>query len=115
MLDGLWAGAGALRASNALREAAYVVLGGEAPPVVVRDDMVEEPEDRAQRAREDAALRERMAGVGAGAWRWGAGATTEAVAETLGPRPRRWALAEMALGGRATGAVWDDVSREGKG
>lgn len=113
-LDGLWAGAGALRVSNALREAAYVVLGGEAPPVVMSDDMVEEPEDREQRAREDAALRERMAAVGAGAWRWGAGTTAEAE-RALGPRPRRWALAGMALGGERAGAVWDDVSREGMG
>ncbi|MBK8695230.1 MAG: hypothetical protein IPN17_23885 [Deltaproteobacteria bacterium] len=116
-LDGLWAGAEALRVSNALREAAYVVLGGEAPPVVVRDDMVEEPEDRAQRAQEDAALRERMAGVGPGAWRWGAGATPEAmtaVAGTLGPRPRRWCQAGLALWGQRAAAVWDDVAVGGR-
>ena len=110
---GLWAGAEALRVSNALREAAYVVLGGEAPPVVMSDDMVEEPEDREQRARENATLRERMTTVGAGAWLWGAGSTAEAE-RTLGPRPRRWALAGMALGGERSGAVWDDVSREGR-
>nr|MBK7069174.1 hypothetical protein [Deltaproteobacteria bacterium] len=105
MLDGLWGGAGKLAVSNALREAAYVVLGGEAPPVVVRDDMPEEPEDRAQRMAEDAALRGQMAGVGAGAWRWGAGPTEAemgAAAARLGPRPRRWALAGMALIGIAT-------------
>ena len=114
MLDGLWAGTEALGVSNALREAAYVVLGGEAPPVVMSDDMVEESEDREQRAREDAALRERMAAVGAGARRWGASMAAEAE-RALGPRARRWALAAMALGGERAGAVWDDVSREEKG
>lgn len=113
LLDGLWAAAEKLAVSNALREAAYVVLGGEAPPVVVRDDMAEEPEDQGQRVVEDAALRGRMAAVGAGAWRWGAGPTeveVSAAAARLGPRPRRWALAGMALAGRAAGAVWDDVA-----
>lgn len=115
MLDGLWAAAEKLAVSNALREAAYVVLGGEAPPVVVRDDMAEEPEDQGQRVAEDAALRGRMAAVGVGAWRWGAGPTeaeVSAAAARLGPRPRRWALAGMALSGRAAGAVWDDVKRD---
>jgi hypothetical protein len=114
-LDGLWAGAAELAVSNALREAAYVVLGGEAPPVVVRDDMAEEPEDRVQRAAEDAVLRERMGIAGKGAWRWGAAATVEGmmgVAESLGLRPRRWCLAGLALMGRAAGAAWDDVSNK---
>lgn len=110
-LDPCWEGAGELAVSNALREAAYVVLGGEAPPVVVRDDMPEEPEDRATRAQEDQDLRVQVARVGAGAWRWGASAEGLAeTAEALGPRPRRWCLAAMALAGVGGAALWDDVS-----
>jgi len=96
-----WEGAAALPVSNALREAACVVLGGEAPPVVVRDDFPEEPEDVAQRTREDAAWRERMAAAEGAPWRWGRraeGEWQEAV-EALGPRHGRWARA-------ALGAAW---------
>lgn len=114
-LDDAWEGAAALAVSNALREAAYVVLGGEAPPVVVRDDMAEEPEDRAQRAAEDPVLRTRMAATPEGLWRWGAlagAAEVGARVEALGPRHRRWGLAARALDGERVGAVWDDVTRE---
>ncbi len=113
-LDDAWSASSELAVSNALREAAYVVLGGEAPPVVVRDDMPEEPEDRAQRAAEDPTLRARMAATPAGLWRWGAlegSAEMRGRVEALGPRHRRWALAAGAMGGGAR-AVWDDVTRE---
>lgn len=111
-LDAVWDGAAALPVSNALREAAYVVCGGEAPPVMVRDDLPEEPEDVAQRASEDAVLRARMAETPAGPWRWGALAGTDraqAVVDGLGPRPRRWGLAARALAGGTVGD-WDDLS-----
>lgn len=117
-LDGAWEGAARLPVSNALREAAYVVLGGEAPPAVVRDDMAEEPEDVAQRAAEDPALRARMAAVPEGLWRWGAlagAAELGARVEALGPRHRRWALAARALDGETAPRVWDDVTREEAG
>lgn len=101
-LDDAWAGAARLAASNALREAAYVVLGGDAPPVVVRDDMAEEPEDVAQRAVEDAALREAMRAAAEGAWRWGVTAADgrwgERVA-ALGPRHRGWGEAALRVVG----------------
>lgn len=112
-LDAVWEGAAALPVSNALREAAYVVCGGEAPPVVVRDDLPEEPEDVAQRAAEDAVLRARMAETPAGFWRWGALAGSEraqTVVDELGPRPRRWGLAARALAGGTVGD-WDDLSQ----
>jgi len=112
-LDAVWEGAAALPVSNALREAAYVVCGGEAPPVVVRDDLPEEPEDVAQRAAEDAVLRARMAETPAGFWRWGTLAGSEraqTVVEGLGPRPRRWGLAARALAGGTVGDG-DDLSQ----
>ena len=46
-----------------------------------RQDMGEEPEDRAQRVAEDVALRERLAATPAGTWRWGCLLYTS-------PRPR---------------------------
>ncbi len=96
-----WGEALALPASNALREAAYVVLGGEAPPVVVRDDLPEEPEDAAQRVREDGRWREKLAAAEGAPWRWGRRAW-EPWAEgsaALGPRHGRWARG-------ALGAAW---------
>lgn len=112
VLDAWWERADELAVSNALREAAYVVLGGEAPPAVVRDDMAEEPEDRAQREREDVALRAKMATATAGAWRWGERATIEALTRAegaLGPRPRRWCLAALKLAGRETRELANEV------
>lgn len=117
-LDAAWEGAAELPVSNALREAAYVVLGGEAPPAVVRDDMAEEPEDLAQRAAEDPVLRARMAAVAEGPWRWGAregAAELVARVEALGPRHRRWGLAARALLGERALPVWDDVTRQEAG
>lgn len=98
-LDFAWEDA-ALPASNALREAAYVVLGGEAPPVVVRDDFAEEPEDTAQRAGEDVRLRAALAGRERAAGRWGEAATFDGMrraAVGLGPRPQGWCRVGLTM------------------
>lgn len=104
-LDGAWARSEARAVSNALREAAYVVLGDEVPPGGVGLRAKEDATEADARVRENAALGQRMRAAGGGPGRWGGQR-----AEGLSARHRRWAALVAAVdGGPRAEGDWEGL------